>query len=722
MAKSEQTKDAFRLANTLDIKTTVELSQRSTFDRVAFAGIYAVFSLAVLPWTAVVGWIGAIAVWEALVGPAFDRAALRMSESRGATFYAGVNLIASSAYQAIAFMCLANGSAIGMAIAATWTGGSVLNAFVYSSTSRRLLITTLAPAVAASVIGPLLAYGFTWKAAIPPIMFGLAAIAARRFSLDHGAVLSQLADRQSALADIERKLSIVVEASGDGVFELDLLDDHIQASPNWLAMLGYQPHVDEPAELRWRAFVHPDQIEQVAEDFRAHFRGETPCAATEMRLRCKDGTYKWVLARARLVSRTVEGLPWRIVGTTIDLSERKALEQQLSDARDTAEAANRAKSEFLANMSHEIRTPLNGVMGVAGALRRTPLNARQTEMVHVIEESAESLQVLLTDILDLARVEAGRLEISPEPFDLHDAVVTIANLFRAKAEEKGLRLVVDIAPDLDRALVGDKARLKQILGNLLSNAVKFTAHGRVSMAVRTEPLAAGRRMVRVKVTDTGIGFDETARERLFGRFVQADGSITRRFGGTGLGLSISGVLAELMGGAITVESLVGEGSTFELSLPMALDAAPLTAVQAEPERDGFDAGPPLRILAAEDHAVNRKVLALMFEGLPVDLTIVENGLEAVNCFAAGRFDLVLMDMQMPVMDGLQAIAQMRAREHDKGLERTPIIMLTANALPEHEAAGRGAGADAFVTKPISPQTLLGAIEDTLAAVAEARAA
>jgi PAS domain S-box-containing protein len=704
-----------------DIKTMVELSERGVLDRVAFAAIYAVCALFVLPWPVVAGWIATVIVWEVALGPALDRAAVRMSGPLGPVFFLICYVVAAVLYQAVAFLCLVNGSAIGAMIAATWICGSVLNAFVYSSTSPRLLLAALLPVAVSSVVGPFMAYGLSWKAALVPVLLGLASIASRRFSIDRGAVLGQLADRQSAFADIERKLSIVVEASGDGVFELDLLDDHIQASPNWLAMLGYQPHVDEPAELRWRAFVHPDQIEQVTEDFRAHIRGETAYASTEMRLRCKDGSYKWVLARGRLASRTDDGRPWRIVGTTIDLSVRKALEQQLGDARDTAEAANRAKSEFLANMSHEIRTPLNGVMGVAGALRRTPLNTRQTEMVQVIEESAESLQVLLTDILDLARVEAGRLEISAEPFDLHDAVVTIASLFRAKAEEKGLHLVVDIAPDLDRALVGDKARLKQILGNLLSNAVKFTAHGQVSMAVLTEPLADGRRIVRIKVADTGIGFDETARARLFGRFVQADGSITRRFGGTGLGLSISGVLAELLGGAITVESVVGEGSIFELSLPMALDTAPGEA-EAEPERDVFEAGPPLRILAAEDHAVNRKVLALMFESLPVELTIVENGLEAVNCFATDRFDLVLMDMQMPVMDGLQAIAQMRAREQDKGLDRTPIIMLTANALPEHEAAGRGAGADAFVTKPISPQTLLAAIEDTLAAVAEARAA
>jgi signal transduction histidine kinase/ActR/RegA family two-component response regulator len=436
-------------------------------------------------------------------------------------------------------------------------------------------------------------------------------------------------------------------------------------------------------------------------------------------MRCKDGEHKWVLSRARLVSRTEDGQPWRVFGTIIDLSARKALEHQLETARDLAESANRAKSEFLANMSHEIRTPLNGVMGVAGALRRTRLDGRQAEMVAVIEDSAESLQVLLADILDLARVEAGRLEISPQSFDPREAVVNIAELFRAKAEEKDLKLIVQVSESLDPCLQGDKVRIKQILGNLLSNAVKFTTEGYVAVSVSAEPMADGRRLMRFEVKDTGIGFDDAVRDRLFSRFIQADGSITRRFGGTGLGLSISSALAELMEGNITAESKPGEGSTFVLSLPLAVselagdEVANPTATAVGQLDDDY----PLRILVAEDHEVNRKVLQLIFDGLSVDMTIVENGREAVDRFADIRFDLILMDMQMPVMDGLQAIAEIRKRERHADLERTPIIMITANALPEHEAAGRAAGADAFVTKPISAQGLLATIEATLAAMA-----
>jgi signal transduction histidine kinase/ActR/RegA family two-component response regulator len=406
--------------------------------------------------------------------------------------------------------------------------------------------------------------------------------------------------------------------------------------------------------------------------------------------------------------------------------EAQAALTALAGARDAAEAANRAKSEFLANMSHEIRTPLNGVIGVAGALGRTALSARQQEMVRLIETSADSLQVLLADVLDLARVEAGRLEIRPEPFDLREAAFGVADQFRAKAEEKGLALSVQLDSRLERRLVGDAVRLKQILGNLLSNAVKFTQDGEVRLRITAEPARDGAQRLALAVEDTGIGFDAETGRRLFARFAQADGSITRRFGGTGLGLSISNALAELMGGQVTAHSTPGEGSRFtlELALPVAPGeaAADPRAEAAGRAARAMAEGPPLRILVAEDHEVNRRVLQLIFEGLDVDLAMAVDGREAVDRFAPGAFDLVLMDMQMPRMDGLEAMAAIRAREAAERGARTPIIMLTANALPEHEAAGRAAGADAFLTKPIVAGDLLAAVQAALAAAPEAVAA
>jgi signal transduction histidine kinase/ActR/RegA family two-component response regulator len=395
----------------------------------------------------------------------------------------------------------------------------------------------------------------------------------------------------------------------------------------------------------------------------------------------------------------------------------------LAAARDAAEAANRAKSEFLANMSHEIRTPLNGVLGVAGALARTGLNARQREMVRLIETSAESLQVLLADVLDMARVEAGRLEIAPEPFDVRETAMAMAELFRAKAEDKGLELQVRIGRGIARRHLGDATRLKQIIGNLLSNAVKFTESGGVALILEAAESAGGRQALTLGVEDSGIGFDADTAQRLFGRFAQADGSISRRFGGAGLGLSISAALAELMGGRIDARSAPGKGSCFTLSvtLPLACEAdeAPLAA--------GSDAESlaiaerPVRILVAEDHEVNRRVVQLIFEDLGVELTMAEDGVAAVAAFAPGAFDLVLMDMQMPRLDGLGAIAQIRRREAVGGAPHTPIIMLTANALPEHERAGRAAGADGFLTKPIVAAELIAAVQQALAGPASGAA-
>jgi signal transduction histidine kinase/ActR/RegA family two-component response regulator len=388
----------------------------------------------------------------------------------------------------------------------------------------------------------------------------------------------------------------------------------------------------------------------------------------------------------------------------------------LATARDAAETANRTKSEFLANMSHEIRTPLNGVLGVAGALARTGLNARQCEMVRLIETSAESLQVLLADVLDLARVEAGRLEITPEPFDLRETAMGIVELFRAKAEEKGLELSVRVDSAVERRHQGDATRLKQIIGNLLSNAVKFTEAGGVSLSIEASQSVDGGQALTLSVEDTGIGFDAETAARLFARFAQADGSISRRFGGTGLGLSISAALAELMGGRIEVTSRPGQGSRFSLCVTLALAAddvdAPAASASADQALGILDR--PARILVAEDHQVNRRVVQLIFEGLGVELTMAEDGAAAVEAFAPGAFDLVLMDMQMPRMDGLQAIGAIRRREAAEGGRPTPIIMLTANALPEHEAAGRAAGADGFLTKPIVAADLIAAVQDALA--------
>jgi signal transduction histidine kinase/CheY-like chemotaxis protein len=380
-----------------------------------------------------------------------------------------------------------------------------------------------------------------------------------------------------------------------------------------------------------------------------------------------------------------------------------------------AEAANRAKSEFLANMSHEIRTPLNGVVGVADMLARGELAPKEREMVEIIRGSGQSLERLLSDVLDLARVEAGQMTIEVAPFHAGDLMRSVALLSRLRADEKGLALQCKIAPELEGWFLGDATRVRQILTNLLSNAVKFTQTG--SVTLEADSPSPGR--LRFSVTDTGVGFDQEDKERLFGRFQQADGSITRRFGGSGLGLAISRQLATLMSGQFDCESTPGEGSRFwfEASFPAA--AAPAQAGGELGERDLME-DRAVKVLLADDHITNQAVIRMMLDEFGASTTMVLNGAEALQAMEAEDFDVVLMDMQMPVMDGLAATRELRAREARSQRRRTPVIMLTANALPEHREASRAAGADGHVSKPVTVADLLTALNRALEAQQDLR--
>ena len=399
-----------------------------------------------------------------------------------------------------------------------------------------------------------------------------------------------------------------------------------------------------------------------------------------------------------------------VVTVCNDITDLKRDALALADARDAAEAANHAKSEFLANMSHEIRTPLNGVIGLTQALARTDLTPEQHEMLDLIQSSGQTLQTLLSDILDLARVESGRLEMASEAFDLSRAVQDSAQLYAAAAIEKGLQFFIDIDPEAGVWVQGDSVRLKQILTNLVSNAVKFTTRGFVSLTVTRSIRADGSAVLRFTVEDTGVGFDAEARTRLFTRFEQADGTITRRFGGTGLGLAICRQLAALMEGDLDCESEPGGGSAFILTLPLHEVAAPSAA--AEPAIIAMDGTEPrVRVLLADDHPTNRKVVELILGQAPVDLTSVEDGAQALAAYRAGTYDLILMDMQMPVMDGLTATREIRLHELAMGIGRTPIVMLTANALPDHIAAGQAAGADRHLSKPFNATELIALVGD-----------
>ncbi len=414
-----------------------------------------------------------------------------------------------------------------------------------------------------------------------------------------------------------------------------------------------------------------------------------------------------------------DGKPQYLVAICDDITERKLAAAALETALHEAEAANRAKTSFLTNMSHEVRTPLNGLVGVAGMLTTTGLDERQRDMVAIIESSASILERVLNDVIDLARLESGRVEFIEEAFDLAAAVHVLAAQVETAATAKGLAFDVEVAADVGVSVLGDRVRLQQILANLLGNAVKFTDAGRVGLRVSRPATDADE--VAFEVRDTGVGFEPSLAESLFERFKQADDSATRQFGGTGLGLSISRDLARGMGGDIAAQGAPGEGAVFTLVVPLKPAAAVQPAVDAPVS--GADEGDadaaPVRVLLTDDNAINRKVAALILDAIGAQIVHAENGEEALLAFQAQPFDVVLMDLQMPVMDGLTAIQLMRGHEANTGAVRTPILVLSANALPEHREAAALAGADAHLPKPITAPVLIGALQAALSAAEDA---
>ncbi len=379
----------------------------------------------------------------------------------------------------------------------------------------------------------------------------------------------------------------------------------------------------------------------------------------------------------------------------------RSLEERVAERTAELERANQAKSVFLANMSHELRTPLNGVIAIGDRLGEEADPERRRELAALVTSSGRLLEQVLSDILDVSKIEAGQFQLTPAPFDLAVLVGGVAELHRASAQAKGLDFRWSIQPGLAGAYLGDAGRISQILNNLLANAVKFTALGEVALSV--EQADEGLSFI---VSDTGVGFDDTVRRRLFKRFVQADQSITRQFGGSGLGLSICAALAEMMGGRIDARAVLGRGATFRVDLPLTRIRAVEDAAPDDGEEVSLEG---LRVLVAEDHPTNQKVVEIILQPFDVALTMVEDGQAAVDAFQPGAFDAILMDMQMPVMDGLTATRLIREREAAAGASPVLLVMLTANAMEEHVSAAKAAGADLHLAKPVRPAQLLEAL-------------
>ena len=402
-----------------------------------------------------------------------------------------------------------------------------------------------------------------------------------------------------------------------------------------------------------------------------------------------------------------------ILTITEDVTERKITQDALQRALARAEAASVAKSEFLANMSHEIRTPLNGVLGLADALARMDLTGSQREIVEMIVGSGKALTAILSDVLDLAKAEAGQLELAGEAFSLRETIGSVAFLFETVARGKGVGFRVDFDRDGPDHLFGDPLRIRQVVSNLISNAVKFTSDGEVRISVAAKADAKGGVRLSVRVKDTGPGFSDDVRAKLFSRFEQGDGSITRRYGGTGLGLSIASALAQMMGGQIDCRARPGQGAVFVFRARLKVAGAPSVKAARPVDAEPASLSSRPRVLLAEDHEVNQKVVQLML-GEAADLVIVADGQQAVEqALGPQPFDVILMDTQMPVMDGLTAIRRIREQEVRLGRGPTPIISLTANAMAHQVVAAMDAGADRHLAKPITADALYDAIDKVM---------
>ena len=500
---------------------------------------------------------------------------------------------------------------------------------------------------------------------------------------------------ERAVRESEARYRMLADSTSDVITQLDLDLVRRYASPASSAMLGYEP--EEMIGLVPSATIHPDDAAAVKDVMVRLAAGAIPGdrATTTNRMRHKLGHWIWLEAAINLVRDPDTGAPKFLICALRDVTERQRAARELEQARAIAENAARIKADFVANMSHELRTPLTGILGIHDLLRTDPtLDPQHRRYLTLAHDAGRTLLTIVNDVLDFSKIEAGQLSIEASAFDLETFVASCRDFGQEGARKKSLQIVSEV-DGTPVTLLGDQNRLRQVLLNLITNAVKFTERGRIVVSATYDP---ARERLRIAVSDTGIGIAPDKLPLLFGRFTQADTSITRRYGGTGLGLAISKRLVELMGGEIGVSSQPDRGSTFwcELPLPVAQEPLAILPNAARSTR----ALQTRRVLLAEDNLVNQQIITAMIENHGHRVTAVGHGAAAVAGARSGEFDVILMDIQMPVMDGLAAARAIRAAEAAENRRATPIIGLTANAMSEEVARCRDAGMDAHVAKPI----------------------
>lgn len=520
--------------------------------------------------------------------------------------------------------------------------------------------------------------------------------------------------RLESEAVLEKRFQYVARATKDAIWDWDLVTQAISWTSGIQTTFRHMTHEIGPGPRWWFEHLHPEDRERVERSRQAAIESGGETWSAEYRFLSGDGKYASVLDRG-YVMRDSTGRPVRMIGAMMDITTRKQVEKEMQQAKEAAEAANRAKSEFLANMSHEIRTPMNGVLGMTDLLLDTPLTPQQSEYVGMVKASAESLLTILNDILDFSRIEAGKLELESVDFKLRESIEPILKTIALRAHQKGLELNCVIEPDVPESLVGDPSRLRQVLVNLLGNAVKFTDQGEVNLVVQRDCVEEGFAGLHFSVEDTGIGIPSEKLACIFEAFTQADGSTARRYGGTGLGLTISRQLAQMMGGRLWAKSVPGQGSTFHFtarfgipkcSQPKGNSPALITEHSLREEHESA------RILLTEDNPASQMLAVRLLEKHGHRVVLARNGREAIARIGREPFDLILMDVQMPELDGLEATLAIREKEKTTGAH-LPIVAMTAHAMQGDQERCLAAGMDGYVSKPINVKELIAVVETVL---------
>lgn len=537
------------------------------------------------------------------------------------------------------------------------------------------------------------------------------------------------------------RLENIIQGTHCGTWEWNVQTGETVFDEMWAGICGYTLSEIEPVSIgTWKCLLHPDDVRISGDALNRHFSGESPYYQCEVRMHHKSGGWVWVQDRGVVKTRDDKGRPLLMYGTHIDISDQKRAEMELIEINErlkdatiqaqklaeAAEQASIAKSQFLANMSHEIRTPMNGVIGMAGLLLDAGLSEEQRRYAERIKTSGEILLDLINDILDLSKIEAGKMELEEADFDLLHLLDDVAFQVRIRCDEKGLRWALDVSEEVPRFVKADPGRLRQILVNLLGNAVKFTREGSVSLTVKCNGKdTSGRDLVEFEVKDTGIGIPDDKQRILFEKFTQADASTARTFGGSGLGLAISRQLSRLMGGSITMSSEYGIGSVFSVELPFAQGDATLkhssggtsTRMRFAPARDlnQLFAGRSVKVLLVEDNPTNQEVASGLLSKMGLGHDCAGSGYQCLEMLSGEKYDLVLLDVQMPGMDGYETVRRIRLLSGNGSSPRVPVVALTAHAMAGDRETCLAAGMDDYLAKPISGQLLADVLERWLEA-------